>query len=181
MSRQSSYSVAAANPSTDQVIAAFLIAPLIPAILSAAYTSGYDVGEFFVSLYLICLVGAYPTVILFGLPTYFFLRKVVRPRLISIAIVGALIAVLPWLILNFFDPLSDRLEFNGVVFVENGIRTVAGWNSVLRSCIKSAILGAIGGAVFYYIVAPSHRGKIDSIATKLQSDSGVKQVLPIHH
>ncbi len=174
MSLQASHTGAAENPSTDRTIAAFLIAPLIPAILSAAYTSGYDVGEFFVSLYLICLVGAYPPAILIGLPIYFLLRKNVRPTLISVVMIGASIAVLPWLILEFFGPRSDRFEFNGVILIENGKHTVAGWNSVLRAWTKSVMLGAIGGAVFYCMIAPSHRRKMDASATKLQSENGVQ-------
>lgn len=86
------------------------------------------------------MFGAFPTMIVFGLPAFFFLRSrlvELRPTALNCAIVGAAVAAAPWclffLLLVIFSPGPE-------------------WEAVLLVG-KVTLSGAIGGVVFWLVAA----------------------------
>jgi hypothetical protein len=77
------------------------VAPAVAAVvitLIAAYAEGAR-GEFFSGAAVVALVGTYPTAIVVGLPGYLVCRRYFEPRLSNCAVLGTLMAIVPWAII----------------------------------------------------------------------------------
>ncbi len=140
-------------PGNRQAVAAFLLAPLLPAAIVAliepATTS--RIGDFL----LVVLVGGYLPSLVFGVPLYLALRRHLPPRLPLVMSLGGLVAALPPLLVLLFGS-----EPGGTV----GGHTLAivdlafGWSGLgpgtafVATCFG---LGLCGGFVFWLVLASS--------------------------
>ncbi|WP_300579222.1 hypothetical protein [Phenylobacterium sp.] len=140
------------RPRPERLILAFLIAPLAPSALAATWTlfDGVDNGGYLQWLRLFALV-AYPTALVFGAPAYFLLRNRVKPRLVSVALMGGLVAAAPWILLAIFGPAPDFASSGSRVTVENGSATLWGWIGTFRLVSGVFVLGLIGGLTFWLV------------------------------
>src|SRR5262245_36854526 len=98
------------QPKPWRVALGFLVAPLVPAALwaLAGVWRGLSLAAYVPSVILIALYGAYPVAVLLGVPAYFLLRCQLRPRLITIALAGGLIAAAPWPVLKTLSSNADQ-------------------------------------------------------------------------
>ena len=143
-----------------RVVAAFLVAPLPVAFAFAYWGMGTEplgmVHRFFSIAILGLMFLAYPCELLIAVPAFVYLRKRLRPTLLNCAGVGLVVAVLPWLVLTLVSTTGS--EFAGGHFmVEDGRRTVWGWLNLLSGLGEMAAMGAITGAVFWFVAAAGTR------------------------
>lgn len=140
-------------PGNRQAVAAFLLAPLVPAafvaLVEPATTS--RLGDFL----LVAIVGGYLPSLVFGLPLYLALRRRLAPRLPLVVGLGGLIAALPPLLVMLVS--SDQ---QGTI----GGHTLAivdlafGWSGLAPGAAFAATcfgLGLCGGFVFWLVLASS--------------------------
>ena len=86
-----------------------------------------------------------------GLPTYCFLRAKQLINVISLSIGGAVIAMLPWVLLS--DPSSTTKSAMGqTVIIENGAYTTEGMIFQIKFIAQFGLCGAVSGIVFWLIV-----------------------------
>ena len=153
-------SEAPAVPKLWRLALGFLLAPLVPAALLpgilygeplAIVEGGYIVvaGLFF----------AYPPALLLGVPAYLLLRRRVRPSAVAVAIVGGLVAALPWLALGLLRLVSsnpDPAWVGNCQTVLDGERTWCGYLEILKGTAQVTALGfglgLIGGLTFWFCV-----------------------------
>ena len=115
------------RPNPWRVVLGFVLAPLLAAGLFCILTGDIDFRLFKLAMF----VGAYPATIVFGVPAYFLLRGRVRPRLVTLAAVGGVISIIPWLII-FMMPGADYAEVGNCVTVVNGRTTLCGYFENLK-------------------------------------------------
>jgi len=94
----------------------------------------------------------YPVTAIFGLPLYVILRSRARASMLNCVLSGAAVSALPWFILGLLATPNEA-SVGHVVTVHNHMRTLAGWTEFLQLIGGVAILGAIGGLVFWLCVA----------------------------
>lgn len=120
------------------MLAAFVLAPLVPAFFVASLVVLNDTGYALFVLMCALLLGYFPTVVV-GLPLYVLARRRVRPTLLNCALAGAFVADLPWLVVGLASKLnatrSDLMTQIGLI----------------------GMLGAMGGGVFWLVVRGTHR------------------------
>lgn len=136
-----------------RLLAAFAIAPLVPALLVST-PSLFDEGG--LSSYvrwvaLFALVGGYPAALLFGLPALLVLKRWLRPRLVWAVLAGGLVAAAPWSLVMLIPDQLESASVGGQVTVHNGQRTLFGWISALQVLGFAFALGTIGGMVFWLV------------------------------
>ena len=147
------------KPSALRLAAAFVVAPILPAAVVAAYISQESYhGYFLNSLVLVLLFGAYPGAIFLGGPAYLVLRQRIRPSALACALAGGMVAAIPWLAIGVFGG-PDQASVDDKLTVSNGVLTVFGWLELLRFVSVTFVLGAVGGFVFWAIAGsvPSRR------------------------
>jgi hypothetical protein len=140
-----------------RVIAAFVLTPFLAALAFAAAFPLYGGLPHYLdrvvrSAMLYWIFGALPWALLFGIPAYLVLKKVLLPRLLWCALAGAIIAALPWLLLGL-NPSADQASVGGRATVINGDYTAFGWQQFAQSILVIAAGGAAGGAIFWLIAA----------------------------
>jgi hypothetical protein len=135
------------RPNPWRVALGFLLAPVFAAGLFAVLADGPDFGLFLVSLF----YGAIPATILIGIPAYFVLRNRVRPRLITLAAGGGVVAIVPWVIILMLS-VGDHAEVGDCVAVVNGRTTWCGYLDNLKFLGMIFGLGVFGGIVFWSCV-----------------------------
>jgi hypothetical protein len=144
------------HPPLWRVILAFAIAPAFAALLMAVFSAPTDTFEsLWRTTFIIAVVGAYPPAIFFGIPAYLMLRRHFNARPVSCGIVGAVVAVMPWL-LYVLVPSADWASVNGEATVIDGRYTAYGW---LQSFEFLAFIGAFGlvaGMLFWAIAAAGY-------------------------
>jgi hypothetical protein len=133
---------------TWRLVLGFLFAPFVPAVVFSIMQWGGLGGILPVLIY-----GAYPAAIVLGIPAYFLLRHWVGPRLVTIMLVGGVIAALPWLML-FLLPQSGsvRSEINDCVTRIDGYVTWCGMVDAFKLAAEIFSYGALGGLVFWLCV-----------------------------
>lgn len=104
-----------------------------------------------------CVLGAYPTAVVFGVPAYFVLRQHFAARPFACALVGSVIAALPWGVLVLAGSSAWEASVNGRATVINGDTTAYGWLQNAEFILTIGLFGAIGGLVFWAIAAAAHR------------------------
>jgi hypothetical protein len=145
------------QPSRWRVVAAFLIAPFVAAsifgVAAPAYAGLPDLLDRIVkSTIAYLLFGAYPTAFLLGVPAFLFLRRRLRPTAVNCALVGSMIASLPWLALGLLSPVNYSYD-DGHVTTLNGQKTPWGWIDLATLVGQMAALGLLGGLVFWLVAA----------------------------
>lgn len=148
-----------------RIAAAFLLVPAFAALLFAIAMPAYDglptmAERIWRSALIYGLVGAYPPTIVFGLPAYFALRRRFDPSVFNCALVGAVVATLPWMFLVLVSP-PDQASIGGRATVINGTYTAFGWLMNAQTLGPIAVAGALSGALFWAIAAAgSGAGKV---------------------
>jgi hypothetical protein len=138
-------------PAPWRLVLAFVIAPLFGATVLTILELGWSTSSAkLIGSVQLLSIGAFPAAALFGLPAYFVLRRIVAPSLLNCAVVGAVVAVLPGLLLGLL-PMSEHFQFSigGRATVVNGHQTAWGWELWRASLLKTAVAGLAGGAVFW--------------------------------
>ena len=130
-------------------VAAFTLAPLVPAALFATTTlwDGLENATYLHLLLLTALLGAYPPALVLGLPALLILRGRVKPSLAAIALTGGVVASLPWLGLGLLGN-PDQASIGAHVTVRDGRTTFWGYVELAKLLAMTFALGAVGGAVF---------------------------------
>lgn len=138
-------------PAPWRLVLAFVIAPLFAATVLTILQLGWSTSptKLIGSVQLLS-IGAFPAAALFGLPAYFILRNIAAPSLLNCTVVGAVVAVLPGLLLGLL-PMSEHFQFSvgGHATVVDGHLTAWGRDLWRASLIKTAVAGLAGGAVFW--------------------------------
>ncbi len=147
-------------PPIWRVVAAFVVAPLPVAVAFAYWGMGTEpLGQahrFAATVVLGLLFFAYPVILLVGIPAYLFLKSRLRPTALNCAGVGAVILVLPWLVLTLLA--TPASEFGGGHFtVEHGHRTLWGWLDLMQGIGTTAVMGGITGIIFWAVAAAGTR------------------------
>ena len=146
-----------ADPPIWRVVAAFLIAPGAAAFLMPAFDGiNAPIERIWRSAVVFGLFGAYPTTLIIGLPAFFLLRQHFAPKLINCSLTGAVVAALPWFILSVLSQ-PDSASIDGRATVTNGSLTAYGWLTNLTFIGQIALLGAVGGLLFWLIAAAGSR------------------------
>jgi hypothetical protein len=105
-----------------------------------------------------CLIGAYPTTLIFGVPIYFLLRKRVRPSAVNCMLAGGVAAALPWVVLFILPlPAQSGAIDGGHVTILDGHRTIAGWLYAGQAVAAIGGLGLLAGFVFWVVATRFHR------------------------
>ncbi|MGJ8536355.1 MAG: hypothetical protein ACSHW2_04320 [Parasphingopyxis sp.] len=126
---------------------ALLVAPLVPALLLALWSS---TPENFKNVFAIMAILAELSAIVLGFPAVLILRNKIRPRLVWALLFGGVIAALPWLFFGLL-PGSGQASLGGVDTVVDGQLTWFGLSVLLKSVGVTFLLGTIGGAIFWMI------------------------------
>lgn len=146
-----------------RVASAFLLAPAFAALLIAIAMPAYDglptlTERIWKSAIVYGVVGAYPPTIIFGIPAYFVLRKHFEPRPMNCAMVGALVAALPWAILTLFST-PDQASIGDRGTVIEGAKTAYGWLMDAQALAQIAFFGALGGCLFWVVAVAGSKSK----------------------
>ena len=144
------------TPRGWKVLAAFVLAPMLPAlllsVLSPAYVGLPDMPSRVLRTFAFTLVvGGYIPALLVGLPTYALLRHRLWPTLPNCVAAGAFVATLPWALLAFL-PMADQASMDISSTIIDGRLTWFGIVETLNVIAPIAALGAVGGGVFWTIV-----------------------------
>lgn len=148
---------ARAQPATWRIALAFLLAPAAAALVYACLTPLYgglpDLADRVWRTFLLyLLLGAYPAAVVLGLPLFFALKGFLNPTPLNCALVGAIIAAVPWLLLGLLSSPNYAYS-NGHVTHENGAITFAGLLDLGVFVAQLAALGFFAGLVFWFVAA----------------------------
>jgi hypothetical protein len=151
----------ASRPSRWRVAAAFVFAPAIAAlafcVLNPMYPPSADfASEIWKAVPLVTVVGGYVPALVFGLPAYLILQTRLRPTVLSCAIVGAVVAALPWALLAFL-PGAEEASVDGRQMVVHGRLTWFGFYEGAKLVGSVGLFGGLGGFAFWLIAAAGHR------------------------
>src|SRR5471030_2086393 len=81
-----------------RILLGFVLAPPVPALtFSLIHLGGPD------AILLALIYGALPATIVFCIPVFVLLYRSAQPRIVTIVLMGGIVAVLPWLLL-VLDP-----------------------------------------------------------------------------
>lgn len=137
-------------------MAAFGLAPIIPALLFAVLSPAYaglpDMSSRILKTFaFVLVVGGHIPALFVGLPTYAILRRWLRPTWLNCIAAGAFVAALPWALLGLI-PMADQASINGSATIVDGRLTWFGVVETLYVVTPIAALGAVGGAAFWVIL-----------------------------
>lgn len=137
-------------PSTKRAMAAFLLAPLAPAMVVAlAEPSTTDrLGDFL----MVALAGGYVPSLVFGLPLYLALRRHMVPRAPLVAGLGGVVAaLLPLLALLASNGRGSATGSHPLAIVD----MIFGWSGLSPDAalaVTAFVLGLGGGYVFWLVL-----------------------------
>ena len=127
----------------------FLIAPPIGALAWVLIEGG--VGEVISGITAWAIVVSIIVGTVLGSPIYLFLRAKKLVSIISLSLGGAVISMLPWVLLS--HPASTTKSVVGqTIIIENGSYTAEGIIYQIKFVAQFGLCGAISGAVFWLIV-----------------------------
>ena len=134
-----------------RLLAAFVVAPLVPAVAVATFMWWESNSAYFSNtLILVLLFGAYPAATILGAPAYLVLHRYIGPSALACGLVGGAIAAIPWLTLGVFGG-PHQATHGGKPTVVDGVLTAFGWMELLQFVSITFALGAVGGLVFWAI------------------------------
>jgi hypothetical protein len=144
------------SPSRWQVILAFAIVPGVAASAMAVIEplyAGIDshAERIWRTAITFSLLGAYPSALIFGVPTYFYLRRKIAATWVNFSLAGAFVAAMPWLLIILLGPQADQASIGNKATVIDGSRTFYGWVSDLQFVGQIAVFGALAGLLFWTI------------------------------
>ena len=127
----------------------FLIAPPIGALAWVLIEGG--VGEIFSGITAWAVVVSIVVGSVLGVPIYIFLCAKEFVSILSLSLCGALISMLPWVLLS--HPGSTTKSVVGqTIIIENGSYTAEGIIYQIKFIAQFGLCGAISGVVFWFIV-----------------------------
>ena len=130
-------------------IIGFLIAPPAGALVWVLVEGG--VGEIVSGITVWAVLVSIVLGSVLGLPTYLYLRAKQFISIISLSIGGAVISMLPWVLLS--HPGSTTKSVVGqTIIIENGSYTTEGIIYQAKFIAQFGLCGAISGIVFWLIV-----------------------------
>lgn len=146
------------NPSRLRVILAFLIVPGTAAFAMATVMPLYaGIDSLFERIWRtainLAVFGAYPSALIFGTPTYFFLRQKLSPTWVNCSLAGAFVAAIPWFLIMILGPSADQASIGDKATVIDGSRTLYGWMSELQFVGQIGLSGALAGLLFWMIIS----------------------------
>ena len=143
--------------SKARVVLAFVLTPLFASLvvalampLYAGLTSYSD--RVLRSWPVYAVFGAAPATLVFGIPAFLLLKKLVRPTIIWCGLAGALVAALPWFFVGLLAG-PDQAWTDDHATILNGHYTLYGWLEFGWFLLMTASAGAVGGAIFWMIAA----------------------------
>ena len=147
-----------------RVLLGFLVAPAAAALLAATLQPGYDgLPNFFERVWRTAVFygvfGAFPTAMFIGLPAFFLLRHRLAPTAINCALVGAIIAALPWTVITLLPQAADEASIGGRLTIIDGQLTAYGWLMQGKFVGAIALFGFAGGVIFWVVVAAARKPK----------------------
>lgn len=143
------------SPVWWRIVAAFVFSPLIAAFALACFQPLYAGLESLCdrilrTTFAYVVFGGYPAAFVLGLPAFLILRKKLRLSPLNCAVVGAVAASLPWLLLGLIS--NPRYAYsNGHITHQSGSKTWWGWVDLFTFVGEIAALGALTGVVFWAI------------------------------
>lgn len=136
-----------------RILLAFAVVPLIASAGMASLQPGFAGLPFLERIarttFVHAVFGAYPSVLILGVPAYLLFRRRLQPSLLNCVWVAAAVAALPWAILGFATP--DEAAIEGRITVIGGVRTLWGWVYFARVALTLCLVGGIAGAIFWVI------------------------------
>lgn len=127
----------------------FLVAPPIGALAWVFMEGG--VGEIISGITAWAVVISIILGVVLGVPIYCFLRVKQLINVFSLCVGGAIISMLPWVLLS--HPGSTTKSIVGqTVIIENGAYTTEGIIYQIKFIAQFGLCGAISGLVFWLIV-----------------------------
>jgi len=146
-------------PSTPwwRIAVALIVVPLVASFAFAIYSPAYEglpnMRERVIrTAVVVAFFGAYPPIVVLGIPLIFYLRGRVRASLANCAIAGASVATFPWLcLIVFFGP--DEAWTNDHITYHNGMMTLWGLLEAVELLAEIAVFGIAAGALFWLIAA----------------------------
>ncbi len=144
-------------PPRWRVIAGFIVAPAAVAIVLAAVAPLYagldSYGErVWRTAPAYGLFGGYTPALVFGVPAYMLLAQRVTPTPLRCALVGAVVAALPWSFLSI-GSMPDQASIDDRATVVDGVQTIYGWLEAGKFVGGIALVGALTGLLFWLIAA----------------------------
>ena len=138
-------------------VAAFLVAPAAPALLTSAPVLLTAAPSFLVVFLLACFV-TYTHAIVLGLPAALLLGRARPLGLWRVLGAAFLIGVLPFGAFNLYHELTMSpgagYTANDVVLREDGRLTGAGLANLAAGILQCGVLGAVAGLVWWLIAVP---------------------------
>ncbi|KZZ50431.1 hypothetical protein A3759_17030 [Thalassolituus sp. HI0120] len=127
----------------------FLIAPPIGALSWVLIEVGFDEIFSGISAWAVVISIIVGTVL--GAPTYLFFCAKQLVSIVSLALGGSVISMLPWVLLS--HPGSTTKSVVGqTIIIENGSYTAEGIIYQIKFIAQFGLCGAISGMVFWFIV-----------------------------
>ncbi len=127
----------------------FLIAPPIGALAWVLLEGG--VGQILSGITAWAVVVSIIVGTVLGAPIYLFLRAKHLISIISLSVGGAVISMLPWVLLS--HPGSTTKSVVGqTIIIENGSYTVEGIIYQIKFIAQLGLCGAISGMVFWFMI-----------------------------
>ncbi|WP_442623049.1 hypothetical protein [Parasphingopyxis sp.] len=146
-------------------LAALVVAPILPSMILALALGAYGMPtEIFVAILMVAEICA----LTLGIPALLVLRNKVQPRLVWALIYGGFVAAFPWFVISLFP--ADGLDAwtNGIPTVVDGQLTWFGFQMRMLFVAGIFALGAVGGAVFWFIAVG--RARLLIVKGKLRDD-----------
>ena len=143
------------SPPLWRVILGFTVAPGVAVIAFACASPLYmglsSLGERILLTAETTAFVVYPITLVFGVPTYLYLRRRLRPSVLNCALAGAGVSAFPWLLLSLLA-IPDEASVAGVVTAHNHMLTLAGWLEEAQMIGLLAGLGAGARLTFWCAV-----------------------------
>jgi len=97
-------------------------------------------------------LGALLPALVFGVPAFMLLRKLLRLSAVNCVLVGAIVAALPWFLLGLLAG-GGEASTGGRATITDGHYTAFGWLEFGAFLGMMALAGAVGGMIFWLIAA----------------------------
>ena len=145
-------------PPLWRIALAFLVAPGAAAVFMSLVAPAYDglptaIERLTATAKIYALMGAYPTAIFLGVPAYFMLRRHFSPRPMTCALVGGVVAAMPWLFLIIVSSGASSASIDGRATIIDGRYTAYGWLMNLSFVGQIALVGWTAGLLFWAVAA----------------------------
>ena len=134
-----------------RTIAAFSVAPAIPSVIT-----GWPFDQRGIGFVVMSAAIAYLYTVCFSLPVYFWLRKRYKLQFLPVCAAAFLVGFIPTLVLFLLLPNPDQASVGGVVTIKDGVRTLAGYTSIMKLATTFGLWGLASGVLWWLIAPPNN-------------------------